>query len=146
MCFCPLDYRSFLKREVPMEQLPGRGHFLDEKGNVLGWHEGYPFYTIGQRRGLGIHLNRAVFVKEVRMETNEVVLAPLASLYRNECILKIGTLSVHIGIGSGNGYRKDTLSQAGKPLYGCSGGERISAGFAVGTVGVYRPGASRRLL
>ena len=32
VCFCPLDYRSFLKREVPMEQLPGRGHFLDEKG------------------------------------------------------------------------------------------------------------------
>ena len=50
------------------------------------------------------------------------------------------------GIGSGNGYRKDTLSQAGKPLYGCSGGERISAGFAIGAVGVYRPGASRRLL
>ena len=44
------------------------------------------------------------------------------------------------GIGSGNGYRKDTLSQAGKPLYGCSGGERISAGFAIGAVGVYRPG------
>ena len=88
VCFCPLDYRSFLKREVPMEQLPGRGHFLDEKGNVLGWHEGYPFYTIGQRRGLGIHLNRAVFVKEVRMETNEVVLAPLASLYKKEMYLK----------------------------------------------------------
>ena len=44
------------------------------------------------------------------------------------------------------GCRKDTLSQAGKPLYGYSGGERISAGFAIGTVGVYRPGASRRLL
>ena len=53
VCFCPLDYRSFLKREVPAEQLPGRGHFLDEKGEILGWHEGYPFYTIGQRRGLG---------------------------------------------------------------------------------------------
>ena len=101
VCFCPLDYRSFLKREVPMEQLPGRGHFLDEKGNVLGWHEGYPFYTIGQRRGLGIHLNRAVFVKEVRMETNEVVLAPLASLYKNEMYLKDWNLiSAHRVLGA----------------------------------------------
>ena len=57
VCFCPLDYRSFLKREVSMEQLPGRGHFLDEKGNVLGWHEGYPFYTIGHRLVLLLFLN-----------------------------------------------------------------------------------------
>ncbi len=88
VCFCPLDYRSFLKREVPADRLPGRGRFVDEKGEIVGWHEGYPFYTIGQRRGLGIHLNRAVFVKEVRMETNEVVLAPLASLYKEEMYLK----------------------------------------------------------
>ena len=64
VCFCPLDYRSFLKREVPETLLPGKGRFVDEKGNFLGWHEGYPFYTVGQRRGLGIHLNKAVFVKE----------------------------------------------------------------------------------
>lgn len=88
VCFCPMDYRSFLRREVPPELLPGRGRFLDEGGHFLGWHEGYPFYTIGQRRGLGIQLNRAVFVKEIRKGTNEVVLAPLQSLYRNEMLLK----------------------------------------------------------
>lgn len=32
VCFCPLDYRSFLKREVPAEQLPGRGHFSMKRG------------------------------------------------------------------------------------------------------------------
>ena len=84
VCFCPLDYRSFLKCEVPVTLLPGKGRFVDEKGNFLGWHEGYPFYTVGQRRGLGIHLNKAVFVKETRVESNEVVLAPLSSLYRQE--------------------------------------------------------------
>ena len=88
VCFCPLDYRSFLKREVPAGRLPGKGLFIGEKGEILGSHEGYPFYTIGQRRGLGIHLNRAVFVKEVRTATNEVVLAPLASLYKDEMLLK----------------------------------------------------------
>lgn len=88
VCFCPLDYRSFLRREVPAGQLPGKGRLVDEDGALLGWHEGYPFYTIGQRHGLGIHLNRAVFVKEIRKEENEVVLAPLASLYKNEMRLK----------------------------------------------------------
>lgn len=87
VCFCPLDYRSFLKREVAAEALPGRGQFVDENGSFLGWHEGYPFYTIGQRRGL-IHLNRAVFVKEIRKRINEVVLAPLSSLYKLEFRLK----------------------------------------------------------
>lgn len=88
VCFCPMDYRSFLRREVPECQLPGRGRFIDESGNFLGWHEGYPFYTIGQRRGLGIHLNRAVFVKCISVESNEVVLAPLSSLYKEQMILK----------------------------------------------------------
>lgn len=88
VCFCPLDYRSFLKREVLAERLPGKGRFLSEEGEFLGWHEGYPFYTIGQRRGLGIHLNRVVFVKEIRKEENVVVLAPLASLYKDEMRLK----------------------------------------------------------
>lgn len=88
VCFCPMDYRSFLRREVPQNALPGKGKFIDENGTFLGWHEGYPFYTIGQRRGLGIHLNRAVFVKEIHKTSNEVVLAPLASLYKEEMLLK----------------------------------------------------------
>lgn len=88
VCFCPLDYRSFLQREVPLEQMPGRGKFVGEDGGFLGWHEGYPFYTVGQRRGLGLQLNSAVFVKEIRKGSNEVVLAPLASLYKVEMRLK----------------------------------------------------------
>lgn len=88
VCFCPMDYRSFLQHNVSAGHLPGKGRFLDESGTFLGFHEGFPFYTIGQRRGLGIHLNRAVFVKEIRRETNEVVLAPLSSLYKNEMLLK----------------------------------------------------------
>lgn len=88
VCFCPLDYRSFLRREAGARKLPDRGRFVDEKGNFLGWHEGYPFYTIGQRRGLGIQLNKAVFVKEISVEKNEVVLAPLSSLYKQEMWLK----------------------------------------------------------
>ena len=88
VCFCPRDYRSFLRREAGAQKLPNKGKFIDENGCFLGWHEGYPFYTIGQRRGLGIQMNRAVFVKEISVERNEVVLAPLASLYKQEMWLK----------------------------------------------------------
>lgn len=88
VCFCPLDYRSFLKCEAGVRKLPDKGKFVDEKGNFLGWHEGYPFYTIGQRRGLGLQLNKAVFVKEISVEKNEVILAPLASLYKREMWLE----------------------------------------------------------
>ena len=87
VCFCPMDYRSFLRREVPSEQIQ-KGKFYDEKGDFIAWHEGYPFYTIGQRRGLGIDLNRAVFVKEIIPSENKVVLGDLKSLEKTEMRLK----------------------------------------------------------
>lgn len=86
VCFCPSDYRPFLREQVGEESFK-RGAFLDENGKFIAWHQGYPYYTVGQRRGLGIVLNRAVFVRETRPETNEVVLAPLKSLEKNEMLL-----------------------------------------------------------
>lgn len=86
-CFCSGDYRPFLKKQLTEpDKFIFPGNFLDEKENVLGRHEGYPLYTVGQRRGL-IHLNRKVFVKEIRLQTNEVILAPLAGMYKTEFLL-----------------------------------------------------------
>ena len=87
VCFCPMDYRTFLRKEVPSEAIQ-KGKFFDEKGNFIAWHEGYPFYTIGQRRGLGIDLNRAVFVKEIIPLENNVILGDLKSLEKTEMRLK----------------------------------------------------------
>lgn len=87
VCFCPGDYRGFLRKELGEGQIvPGR--FVDEKGNFIARHQGYPFYTIGQRRGLGIHLNRPVFVKEIIPESNVVVLGDLQSLQRRDFFLE----------------------------------------------------------
>ena len=87
VCFCPMDYRTFLRNNVSVEAIQ-KGKFFDEKGNFIAWHEGYPFYTIGQRRGLGIDLNRAVFVKEIIPSENKVVLGDLKSLEKVEMRLK----------------------------------------------------------
>lgn len=87
VCFCPMDYRTFLQQELPEGTiLPGK--FFDEAGNYIARHKGYPFYTIGQRRGLGIDLNRAIFVKEIDPDTNKVILSDLKSLEKTEMQLK----------------------------------------------------------
>lgn len=76
ICFIPDgDYHAFLESEVGKKKLPKPGNFVDTNGNILGKHKGITHYTIGQRKGLGIALGHPVFVKEIRPETREVVLA-----------------------------------------------------------------------
>lgn len=85
ICFVPdNDYRGFLKRRVEgLEDKVDGGLFIDNQGNILGKHKGYPFYTIGQRRGLGIALGEPYFVTEIKPETNVVVLGLEDELNRN---------------------------------------------------------------
>ena len=81
-----MDYRTFLRNNVATDIQ--KGQFVDEEGNFIAQHEGYPFYTIGQRRGLGIDLNQAVFVKDIIPSENRVVLSNLKSLEQTEMYLK----------------------------------------------------------
>lgn len=85
ICFVPdNDYRGFLKRRVEgLEERVQGGTFIDRKGQKLGVHQGYPFYTIGQRKGLGIALGEPMYVTEIRPETNTVVLGTMDELIRN---------------------------------------------------------------
>jgi tRNA-specific 2-thiouridylase len=84
ICFVPdNDYRGFLKRRVDgIEKLDG-GSFVDRTGRVLGKHHGYPFYTIGQRKGL-IAAGEPIFVTQIIPETNTVVLGPEHELEKQE--------------------------------------------------------------
>jgi len=85
ICFVPdNDYRGFLKRRVDgLEERVAGGNFLSVNGEVMGQHEGYPFYTIGQRKGLKIALGRPMYVTEIRPETNTVVLGDMEDLIKN---------------------------------------------------------------
>lgn len=91
ICFCPEGYQDYLKRELGSHAFVP-GVFVDEGGNWLGVHAGYPFYTIGQRRGLGIHLNRAMFVKSISPETHKIVLGDIKSLEQQVMYLKAWNL------------------------------------------------------
>lgn len=72
ICFVPNnDYRTFLAQQgvsVP------KGEYIDNQGNILGMHQGYCHYTIGQRKGLGIALGAPKFVTKIDAENNRVTL------------------------------------------------------------------------
>jgi len=74
ICFVPDDdYRRFLKDRVEgLEDRLKGGKFVDKDGNILGEHEGYPFYTIGQRRGLRLAMGEPVYVTHIDPETNTI--------------------------------------------------------------------------
>ncbi|MCP9765066.1 tRNA 2-thiouridine(34) synthase MnmA [Lacihabitans soyangensis] len=94
ICFVPdNDYRGFLKRRVEgLEERVNGGNFVLETGEIVGKHEGYPFYTIGQRKGLKIAMGYPVFVTEIRKETNEVVLGTEEYLMKNA--MTVGKLNL----------------------------------------------------
>ena len=86
ICFVPEgNYADYIEENAECD-LPPEGNFVDEDGKVLGRHKGIIHYTVGQRKGLGIALGEPAYVKEIRTETNEVVLAPDSSLYRDTVV------------------------------------------------------------
>ena len=89
ICFVPdNDYRGFLKRRVEgLEERVKDGTFVDTQGNILGKHKGYPFYTVGQRKGLDIAFGKPVFVTQIFPETNVVVLGDEEDL--NQTTLRV---------------------------------------------------------
>ncbi|MCX8472743.1 MAG: tRNA 2-thiouridine(34) synthase MnmA [Sediminibacterium sp.] len=93
ICFIPNnDYRDFLQKNVPdkINHLNG-GWFVDKFGQKLGQHKGYPFYTIGQRKGLNIALGKPAFVTKIDPENNVVVLGDETDL--NEQIMMVGSVN-----------------------------------------------------
>ncbi len=90
ICFVPdNDYRGFLKRRVEgLEERVAGGNFIDVKGEVIGQHNGYPFYTVGQRRGLGMAFGKPTYVLEIDPETNTVMLGDEVHLARKSMLVK----------------------------------------------------------
>ncbi len=72
ICFVPDgDYAGYICSHTEADIRPG--NFVTTDGTVVGQHKGIIHYTVGQRKGLGLALNVPVYVKEIRSDTNEVV-------------------------------------------------------------------------
>lgn len=89
ICFVPdNDYRGFLKRKVEgLEEKVAGGNFINKEGRILGQHKGYPFYTIGQRKGLDITFGKPVYVTGIDPDNNTVMLGDEEDLNRNEMLV-----------------------------------------------------------
>ncbi len=72
------DYRDFLRRQIPGDIRPGP--IVDPCGEVLGQHSGLPFYTVGQRRGLGISAAHPLYVLQLDPGNNALVVGPREQL------------------------------------------------------------------
>ena len=86
ICFIPdNNYGNFLKSHVPDIAKPGP--ILDSKGKVLGEHQGIAFYTIGQRKGLGIAHSRPLYVTDIDRERNTVIVGEDGEALRKEFVV-----------------------------------------------------------
>lgn len=74
------DYRRFLREHAPEAIRPGP--ILDTAGREIGQHQGLPFYTVGQRRGLGIAAPEALYVIRLDTARNALVVGPARELGR----------------------------------------------------------------
>lgn len=90
ICFVPdNDYRAFLRHKVPtLDQQIGPGNFILSDGTVVGKHIGYPYFTIGQRKGLGIALGKPMFVIKILPESNTVVLGEEHELEKSHAYVR----------------------------------------------------------
>ncbi len=86
ICFIPgNDYRQFLVKNVnQLNQKTGPGKFINSNGEILGEHQGHPFYTIGQRKGLNIAVGYPLYVIRINPDDNTIVLGPEEELKQSE--------------------------------------------------------------
>lgn len=75
VCFIEGDYRDFLREQMPdIDTRVGKGLFVNAEGVKLGEHKGFPYYTIGQRKGLDIALGHPAYVLKINPQKNTVML------------------------------------------------------------------------
>lgn len=111
ICFAEKGYIDFLSENLG--EKVKKGYFIDEKGNKIGEHRGYQFYTIGQRRGLDLNIGRAYFVIDIIPDKNEVIIGDYEKLYTKKIEVKEYKLYVDIDIEIGNIIGKPRFSSKG---------------------------------
>jgi tRNA-specific 2-thiouridylase len=144
ICFVPdNDYRGFLKRKVDgLEERVSGGNFVSVSGNILGQHKGYPFYTIGQRKGLEIAVGEPMFVIEIIPETNTVVLGTKEQLDKQQMLVRNFNLIKYSSLPEGfESLTKIRYKDKGTVASLTQAGEKIEVLFHESVAGI-APGQS----
>lgn len=76
------NYKTFLENNSNLK--PKQGNIVNKNGNVLGKHKGLYYYTIGQRKGLGISYKVPLFVTGFNKARNEVIVGEMEDLFKKE--------------------------------------------------------------
>lgn len=99
ICFIPdNNYRAFLSRKRDIH----KGNFIDTAGNIIGTHDGFPYFTIGQRRGIGAYGTEAHYVTDINSKTNEVTLGLEKDLMRQSMVVSnVNTIKYPYGLLNG---------------------------------------------
>ncbi len=99
ICFVPgNDYRAFLKERAPETLRPGE--LVTTAGAVVGTHEGIAFFTVGQRRKLGVAAGERLYVVGIEPDTNRVVLGKARELTCNEMVVSNSNFIARDGLHS----------------------------------------------
>lgn len=89
VCFIKGDYRDFLRKHSPeIDQEIGKGWFVNAAGVKLGEHKGFPYYTIGQRKGLEIALGKPAYVLKINPQKNTVMLGDAEELKTSHMLVE----------------------------------------------------------
>lgn len=76
------DYTKYLEENI--DKLPNKGNFILKDGTIIGEHKGIIYYTIGQRKGLGISYQHPLYVTNINKKTNEITLGTEQDLYSTQ--------------------------------------------------------------
>lgn len=89
ICFIPNnDYHSFLRKQVPdIDSKIGAGSII-MSGKEIGRHEGFPYYTVGQRRGLGISYAEPLYVSHINADLNIIEVTTMDGLFSDSLTAK----------------------------------------------------------
>jgi len=113
LCFAVgTSYQELIATLRPSALQPGP--IYDESGNHLGDHDGLPFYTIGQRSGLGIAAPQRLYVLQLDPGENAITVGPRASLAKETCI--IGDVTFVAGRAPGRTFEALTRIRYRAPL------------------------------
>ncbi|MSQ23260.1 MAG: tRNA 2-thiouridine(34) synthase MnmA [Chloroflexi bacterium] len=87
ICFVPTrNYRDYLREEAP--ESFSAGPLVNESGEVVGQHEGIAMYTVGQRKGIGLAAPQPLYVTQIDVKNNTIVVGGQEGLFRTDALVE----------------------------------------------------------